>query len=234
MNYTIAQAVSAAQRRFPDLQTSRGVDLANIVHQEILGQIPELKRNVVATITPVSGQLEYQLATEAFQVEFCVYVNDSMEVFIPATTVEALNRSRATWRVDAGVAAYGATGDSGPQFYVSTGPLGSASANSMVIGFYPKPLFTAGTITCYGSLLQSAALISSDVCLISLISPQVYVEGITFYAALDLQPEQAAVFKGAYDNQMMLNKDFVRTRNGDIREATKDQTNNRSGGYPKR
>lgn len=229
MAYTITQAVAAAQRTFPDLQTARGVDLANQVHREILAFIPEAQRNLLNTITPISAQGEYSIGEVAFQVDFCVYVNSGAETPISGTTVETLDRSATTWRQDAGVASYPVDGGV-VQFYTSTALISAVNVN--VIGFYPKPAFTAGSIFVYGSQLQAADLPGSSSCLTSLLSSQVYVEGLRYYAATELRPEMAAAFKATYAEALATNRSFIRTRNGDVRGASKNDYNPRDGGYP--
>src|SRR5450631_4512128 len=100
MAYTITNAVANAQRSLPDLQTARGLDLANQVHREILAYIPELRRDQF-TVALISGTGEYAITEQDFQVDNVVYAPASgTPVQLTPTTVEQLNKSTPTWRTD--------------------------------------------------------------------------------------------------------------------------------------
>ncbi len=230
MAYTVSTAIANAQRTLPDLQSSRALDLANQVHREILAEIPELQRTLITTIAPTSGTGEYALGETAFQVDLCIYVNASGAASpISGTTVEALDQQSVTWRQDASVSAYPVAGKV-VQFYVSSASI--SSANTPVIGFYPVPGFTTGSIYVYGSQLQASDLSTSSTCLTTLFSSQVYVAGIIYYAACELRPEIAAAWKAAYAEELAKEMKFARSRNGLIRGFSKNDFNNRPGGEP--
>ena len=240
MAYTIGTCVLIAQRTFPDIQTQRGIQIANIVHREILAQMPEAQRDLMLTIVPVSGQYEYALdattGETGFQIDFCSYVDGNGKAWpVSGTTVESLDRKtpKKTWRQDAPAASW--SGGQTVSYYTSTAFLNGQNTN--VVGFYPAPGFSGGTIYCYGSYLQAIDLVSSSLCLPALLSSQVYIDGILYYAARELRIEQAGAFKAAYEEQITLNQHFIRTRNADNRGSSADDVNprgmaQRSGAYP--
>jgi hypothetical protein len=238
MAYTLATALANIQRSFPDLQSTRGYDILNMVHREILAFIPELRRNVLAaSITPVSGQGEYSLASYSdtvFQIDHVEYVPSSgATVALSATTVEALNILSKTWRSDAALSSYSAAGENGPQWYVSTASSGS-NQPEIVLGFYPAPGFSSGAFNVYASQLQSTDLVSTDTTLYGLYSPQVYVAGGCYWAAAELRPELAAAWKTVFAEELKKNRAFVRSKNGEIRGASNVMHNPRDGDYPEK
>jgi hypothetical protein len=229
MAYTIATAVANAQRSLPDLQTSRGIDLANQVHREILGYIPELRRDQY-TLSLTANTGEYALTEQSFQVDNVVYTPSSGNpVQLTPTTIEQLNKSNPTWRTDAS-AAWTTSGENAPYFYLTNKVVSAANLPVPTMGFYPVPNFSTGTLTVYASMLQSADLASSDTCLNGLLSSQIYVEGIRYYAATELRPEMASAYKAAYAEQLALNRYFVRTKNEPLKDPGEIK-NARKGGY---
>jgi hypothetical protein len=229
MAYTITTAVANAQRSLPDLQTSRGIDLANQVHREILAYIPELRRDQL-TVALTSGTGEYALDETAFQVDNVVYSpSTGSPIQMTPTTVEQLNKSNPTWRTDAS-AGWTTSGENGPYFYLTNKVVSAANLPVPTIGFYPVPNFSTGTLTVYLSKLQPADLISTDTCLNGLLSSQIYVEGIRYYAATEIRPDMASAYKAAYAEQLALNRYFVRTRNDPLKDPG-EVKNARKGGY---
>jgi hypothetical protein len=229
MSYTVATLLSNVQRTFPDLQSARGYDLCNQVHREILCYIPELRRDQF-TITPMPGQGEYSIAETEFQIDSVVYVPASgNNIQLTSTTVEGLNKSTPTWRADPS-ASWEQQGENGPYFYLTNKVLASANLPTPTIGFYPVPNFSTGTITVYASRLQPSDLVSTDTCLDGLLSSQVYVEGVRYYAATELRPDLAGAFKAAYAEQIALNRWYVRTRNEPMKDPGRAK-NARVGGY---
>jgi hypothetical protein len=225
--YTISQVIAAAQRTFPDLQTTRATDLCNQVHRNILATIPELMRTTLS-VTPVSSQQEYSLGETGFQVDHVEYAPASgTDIVVSGTTVEILDKDFPLWRSAAAVGSY--TG-ANVQYYISAASI--SSVNTKVIGFYPTPGFSTGSFTLYGSFLQASDLTTSSSCLTTLFSSQVYVEGLRYYAATELRPEMAAAYKAAFAEELAAEKMFVRTSNGDIRGPLKNGVNPRAGGYP--
>lgn len=230
MAYLVSQAIANAQRTLPDLQNSRALDLINQVQREILSEIPELQRNLLTTITPVSGTGEYSIGETAFQVDLCTYVSaGGAASVISGTTVESLDQQSVTWRKDAAAGAYPVAGKV-VQFYTSSALI--SAANTPVIGFYPVPGFTTGSIFVWGSQLQAADLSTSDTCLITLFSSQIYVAGLVYYGACELRPEIAAAWKASYAEEIAKEIRFVRSRNGMVRGYQKPDYNNRPGGEP--
>lgn len=229
MAYTITTSVANAQRSLPDLQTSRGIDLANQVHREILAYIPELRRDFL-TVTLVSGTYEYPLDETSFQVDNVIYSpTTGSPLQLTPTTIEQLNKQQPTWRTDPS-ATWTAQGENGPYFYLTNKVVSAANLPVPTIGFYPNPNFSTGTLTVWASKLQPADLAGTDTCLNGLLSSQIYVEGIRYYAATELRPEMAAAYKAAYAEQLALNRYFVRTRNEPLKDPGKVK-NARSGGY---
>jgi|GEM_PF-5227602 len=229
---TIGQAVTAAQRAFADLQTQRGIDIANVVHTEILTRIPEARKSSIV-ITP-TGVQEYALSPSVFQVQHVEYADGNGNVVpILGITVEDLDHAiNKTWRLNPGASTFvgDMPGGYGPWFYISSEF--SSGTNQRVIGFYPAPTFTTGTFTVWVSQVESSALGSTDSCLTTLSNSDVYVQGIRYYATLDLYPALADVYKAQYDLQMAIQESYVRTHNGDDRVMSKEDLNPRSqGGY---
>ena len=230
MSYTITGVVANAQRSLPDLQTSRGIDLANMVHREILSYIPELRRESL-TINPVSGTEEYALDETTFQVDNVIFSPSTGNALqLTPTTVEQLNKATPSWRTDP-AAAWTVQGENGPYFYLTNvATTHSSSTITPTIGFYPTPNFSTGTITVYASRLQQSDLATTDSTMPGLLSPQIYVEGVRYYAATELRPELASAYKAAYAEQLALNRWYVRTRNDPLKDPGKVK-NARLGGY---
>jgi hypothetical protein len=229
MAYTLATVVANVQRSLPDLQTSRGYDLCNQVHREILAYIPELRRDSL-TVSPASGTGEYSIAETEFQIDNVVYTPSSgSPLQLTPTTIEQLNKSTPTWRTDPSQS-WTTQGENGPYFYLTNKVISGANLPTPTIGFYPVPNFSTGTITLYASRLQASDLQSTDTCLTGLLSSQVYVEGVRYYASTELRPEMASAFKAAYAEQIALNRWFVRTRNEPLKDPGKVK-NSRVGGY---
>jgi hypothetical protein len=229
---TIGEAVGAAQRAFPDLQTSRGVQLGNLIHQEVLTAIPEARKTLVQ-ITP-TGVQEFALDYSVFQVQHVEYADDNGNVVpVLGITVEDLDHAvNKTWRGNPSVTSYvgDMPGGYGPWFYLSSAEV--AAVNTRVIGFYPSPNFTTGTFNLWCSQLDATPLTASSSCLATLSNSDVYVQGIRYYAALDLYPPLVDIYKSAYVAQMALQQNYVRTHNGDDRVMSKEDLNARGqGGY---
>jgi len=230
MTYTVAQVVAAAQRSLPDLQVSRGYDLVNQVHREILAFIPELRRDTVS-IALVVGTGEYALGAQMFQVDQVVYApgGAGSSIVLAPILIEQLNNSEPTWRTDPS-ASWTAAGVHGPYYYTTGKVVSAADLPVLSIGFYPVPNFNTGTLSLWGSVLQPVDLTAGETVFDSLLSSQVYVEGVRYYAATELRPEMASAFKAAYSEAIAQNKNFVRTRLDAMRGPGKI-VNARPGGY---
>lgn len=225
MALTIQQAISAVQRRLPDAPASVLLQHANTVHKMILVRIPELRRDTV-TLSLTSGTREYSIAETVYQVNSAVYQTAASvySALIP-TTPEELDSTTPTWRTDASAA---------PQyFYLSTN---QASGNSEVIGFYPTPNTTTSagypSVLMYTSSLQASDLATTDSCLPTLFSSQVYVEGITWLACLEIRPQMANAYHSSFQSELEAELEYVRTRNEGAK--TPAQQNIRGGGYQER
>jgi hypothetical protein len=223
MAYTIQQVVTLVQRRMPDAQTSALVTYCNTVHRRLLSEIPELRMDTVS-LNLVDGTSEYDIAEPVFQVQNVDYVTGAgAATKLAATTLEVLNATRPGWRED--------PAGTPQEFYLSSNQL---SGNSEVIGLYPAPAeSTSGSypvLQMWISELQAADLGLSDTCLITLSSSQVYVEGASYYAALEIRPQMAGAWKSNYEIEVASEKAYVRSRNGD--QATPFIQNSRGGNYP--
>ena len=227
MALTINALIAQVQRRFPDAQTPNLLSNANSIHRQILSRIPELRRDTV-TLSLVAGQQEYDIAETVYQVNSASYktgASTTSVVSLMATSVEELDSTSRTWRSDA----------NGPplQYYLSSN---QSTVNSEVIGFYPTPdtTTTGGypLVLMATSNLQPSDLGLTDTCLVTLASSQVYVEGVSWLAAIEIRPQMVNAYQSAFESEMDRELTYVRTRNeGD---KSPSQENIRSGGYGKR
>lgn len=204
--YTVQQIVSAVQRRLPDAPSQTCVLLTNLVHRELLADIPELRLDSL-TQNLTSGTGEYNIAEPVFQVLEAYYqtaANTSSQ--LSPITIEGLNAMVPTWRTDAtGTPLY---------FYLSSN---QASANSEVIGLYPVP----NTTTSAGypilkmdiSELESSDLTLTSTVFVTLQSPKVYIEGVSYMLAEEIRPQVANAYKAEYMGEIEKARSYVRTRN---------------------
>ncbi len=200
---SISTVVASVQRRMPDLTTSRAIELANLVHQELFIHLPEIRRtphSAPVTVTVLNGVKEYVIPENLAQVDYVhLGSNKLME-----TNVETLNKTYTNWRFAANALPL--------QFYITADSQGRG-----VIGLHPTPN-AGGTLNVYGSTRENAALTGVSSVPETLPNSQVYVEGVSYYASLELRPGAAASFKATYMEQIALAKEYVRTRSDGLKK----------------
>jgi hypothetical protein len=224
MAYLVSTVIAKVQRRLPDANGTDLLDKVNQIHRHILAEIPELRRDSL-TINVTSGTYEYALGETEFQVDSALWITQTGQPnneLLP-TNVESLNRSVPQWRTAATATP--------TQFYISSAQV--SGSNSAVLGLYPSPnVSTSGGypyVQLWGSVLQSSDLTTSDSCLVTLQSSQVYVEGVSFLAAAEIRPQLAGTYKQEFEYQLQLAKKYVRTRNEMLKSVP--NKNIRGGGY---
>jgi hypothetical protein len=204
---TVFAAIATAQDRMPDLPTHMGLELANTVMGELFAVIPEIARDRI-DIPLVQDQAEYELPLDVAQVEAAYLMGGAQPKRLHDVNVETLNRHRPTWRVDPS----GTPADA----YLSSAP-DSSGLPVPVVGVYPPPASASpGDLALFvsrkGSPLLGTSPIPSTV-----MGPQVFVEGILYYASLSLHPQRAPAHKALYSEHLLMNREYVRTRHEAIR-----------------
>ena len=206
---TITTIVGRVQNRLGDLVTTRGIDIANVVHREILSHIPELRRIPHSSPTQISltaNTKEYSLTEEIMQVDYVHYrTSSSVATKLAEMGVEELNKIVADWR--------SAAAGTPTQFYLTAN---ATNGGASMIGFHPTPDTSTSAgypiVEVFGSKAESSALVAGDTISQLLPHSQVYTEGISYYAAHELRPEAAMAYYNTYMAQLEAAKQYVRTR----------------------
>jgi len=203
---TIQTVISAVQRRLPDLQSSWALTLADYVHREIMTYIPGLimtNESSPVLVSLTSGTKEYSISEWVMQIDYATYLTGAgAGTKLLETSVELLNKMDPAWRTEpTGVPV---------QFYVSSDGTG---AN---LGLHPTPATTTSggypIVQLFGSQRASTALTNSSTVPPTCLNSLLYIEGISYYAAIEIRPQMAAAFKATYMEQIALNRKYVQTR----------------------
>lgn len=201
---SISTVVAHVRQRLPDLTGSRAIELANIVHRELFAFVPEVRRTPHGSpvVVPVSaGVKEYAIPEELTQLDY-VHL-DGKRLY--ETNVETLNKTQPSWRVQ--------PNSSPQQFYITAHTDGKAA-----VGLHPTPN-ASGNLTLYGSQREPSPLTGTSLVPESLPNAQVYVEGVSYYAALELRPSSAPMYKANYAEQLAILRSYVDTRNEGLKKA---------------
>lgn len=209
MSDTISTIVGRVQNRLGDLVTARGIDIANVVHREILSHIPELRRIAHSSPTSISltaSTKEYALTEGIMQVDYVQYRTAAgTAVKLAEMGIEDMNKVVADWR--------SAAAGTPTQFYLTAN---STNGGASMIGFHPTPDTTTSggypVAEVFGAIAESSALVAGDTISQLLPHSQVYTEGISYYAAHELRPEAAMAYYNTYMAQLEAAKRYVRTR----------------------
>jgi hypothetical protein len=206
MAETIQTVISAVQRRLPDLQSSWALNLADYVHREIMAYIQGLIMTNQAnptTINLVAGTKEYSISEAQMQIDYVSYLTAAGNgTKLLETSVELLNKMDPQWRTEAsGVPT---------QFYLSSDSTG------LNIGFHPTPASSTSAgfpvVEVYGSVRPTSPLVGTSTVPSTCLNSLLYIEGISYYAAIEIRPQMAAAFKATYMEQIALNRKYVQTR----------------------
>jgi hypothetical protein len=221
MSDTVATVVQFAQRRLPDLQTSWGISLADYVHREIMTYIPDLIMTGATanpgptSITLTAGTYEYALAEAQMQIDYAQYQTASGAVAqnLAETTIYQLDKERPTWRSD--IPGQNNVPSVPFSFYISS------NASGATLGLYPYPLTSTSVgypiVQIFGSQRTVSPLLSSTPIPPTCLNSLLYVEGICYYASIEIRPQMAAAFKATYMEQIALNRKYVSTRNEGVK-----------------
>lgn len=187
---TYDTAIASFRRRFPDATPAVAIAHMATVMRDLLGVLPEFARST-ATIDMVNGTREYALGETVAQVATAYYeASASSKTQLIETSIEALERTKRGWR------AVAADVNSPPEMFY----LGASATGGKMIGFHPIPPVTKGgsypIVTVYTTIVPAIAGTTSLPQ--ALQSGQVFVEGASYYAAMDLRPSDVEGFHARY------------------------------------
>ena len=211
--WTVSQVISEVQRRMPDVTTSQCTTWINLIHRQILSEIPELRMDSVS-VNITSGTQEYSIAEPVFQVREAEYVTGAgASTKLSGMTLEELDQQMPGWR-------NAATGT--PQYFY----LGSnqASGNSEVIGLVPAPNATTSTYPYV--LLQVSEIEASDLTTSSVLPPTIpnaraYIEGVSELAAVQVRQQMAMMYNSTFEAEVQRIKEYVQSRNADLQRGNR-------------
>lgn len=192
-----------ARKGFEDLTKEDFTNHINRVHKDILIRMPV--RVNTEDISLTSGTKEYALDSDIVKVwEAYRYDTSSTGEALTATSVHDLHLDTPHFRFDAN--------GKPKMFYVW-----NSVTTGDVIGFHPTPDTTTSSgypkITLH--VTRENTLDMTTTLPTGVKDHQIYIEGVCYYAAMDVMPEKAQFWFNAYQMEMDKNRRFYQNRNPD-------------------
>lgn len=196
----LSSVLARAGRLVPECPEHRLFDIAQEVHIEIAGAVPEAFRSNGVSLAVSANAVTTSLPAGWLQVDYVA--NGSVRLY--ETSIYALNEREADWRTKTGTPTH---------FYIDSGPS---------IGLYPRQT-AALTLTLHG--VVAPPLTRGSIVAQSLPSDAVYVYGIAHRACLETRPQMADAFGSLYVQQLDLCRRHARSLSEGYSGPTFNQRN---------
>ena len=199
--YTVAQVENKVQRRFPDFVDATADEYINLVHQDVLWQLPLI--TATEDLTLVADQQEYAYSEVCIGLIAAEYLTSATDRRpLEPVDIEYLNQEERGWR---------RLGSGTPSRYYHW-----RSATANVIGLLPKPATATGatypTVRLHQTRIETIA--TGDSLPKGLLTPDAYVYGALYRFALDnrANDSEIAMFKGLYEEAIQKERKVLEWR----------------------
>lgn len=201
MLFTVASAVEQVRLKYPRLPQDRCVQLLNIIHEEILHEIPVMLSREVLALTANTRELD--LPESYLKIWQCYTYNTSTQTIVKRlrpTSVTNLDVSYPEWEMTVGDA-------SGPVFWYHWADAQGGGR----IGIYPTAATSFLTIAdaiYFRVTRRWAALDISGYLPEVALSPRIYIYGAMALAAnmYDADPTEHMRLQALYEQEMARNR----------------------------
>lgn len=194
---TLADAITKAQQKYPQLSTARAIVFANVIHNRLLTRLN--LRGTTKSINMTSGTKDYALGAETSRIFTAFYRTSATVVSqLTPTSQEKLDLDDPDWRERT---------ETGSPTHYMVRPIknGSGTGDALMVTLYPTP----DTTTSGGYPLvemwitdSTAFTATSDDLPGSLIDEMVYANGIRMLWAEGNDQASCAFYEQRYNSDM--------------------------------